>query len=540
LTIKAWIPDNGHVVNCSNALNNLNPIELLRRDHPSLGQVETQLSLRSLLDAIPQLVYTSDAVGAGLYFNQRWRELLGFDPTLECQEDICWKRFLHSEDWERASETWRGAVAAQVTHQTEFRIRRSDGEYRWHLSRAIPVFDGDGLCKSWIGTCTDIHEQKEDQERSRFLAEITSLLLTSLDYEKTLKQVTRLAVSQLATYAAVHVREDGGHLRAVAAAHRDCVLESVGAGLDFRSAPERVIRTGHAEWVADIRGSYLCVALSARGQAFGSITLVQSGRAFCSREFNFAQEFARRAACAIDNSSLYLKLETAIQTKNRMSEMVCHDLKNPLTVIATQIALTRRTIAMGQTVDTRSLDLIERSVETMKRLASDLLDETSLATGQLSLLREDCQGFRLASEAIEAFKPVAAKQNVTLEFETHGADAEIFCDRERIHQVFSNLFSNAVHFTPAGGFIQVEAQASKNAVIYQVIDTGCGIPAAHLPRVFDPHWQGSSASRHGHGLGLSIVKGIIEAHGGRISVQSEEGVGASMIFWLPRKRPSQS
>jgi signal transduction histidine kinase len=76
--------------------------------------------------------------------------------------------------------------------------------------------------------------------------------------------------------------------------------------------------------------------------------------------------------------------------------MVCHDLKNPLTVIATQIALTRRTIAMGQTVDTRSLDLIERSVETMKRLASDLLDETSLATGQLSLLREDCQGFRLA------------------------------------------------------------------------------------------------------------------------------------------------
>jgi signal transduction histidine kinase len=182
---------------------------------------------------------------------------------------------------------------------------------------------------------------------------------------------------------------------------------------------------------------------------------------------------------------------------------------------------------------------IRRSADRMDHLIRDLLDLASLDAGQFSVHREPTELAALLRDAHAAMLPQGQASGISLVLECQEGLPDVACDRRRIHQVLANLVGNAFKFTPAGGQVTVAATATPGHVHVSVRDNGAGIEPAHLSRVFDRFWQLEKAGR-GVGLGLSIVRALVEAHGGRVGVESVPGAGSSFWFTLPCGRASSS
>jgi signal transduction histidine kinase len=168
----------------------------------------------------------------------------------------------------------------------------------------------------------------------------------------------------------------------------------------------------------------------------------------------------------------------------------------------------------------------------MNRLIRDLLDFASIQAGRLSVSVRPQDVAAMVAEVLEVTEPLAAAKSQRLVSEVP-AGLEIRCDHDRVIQLFSNLIGNAIKFTPDGGTITVQAASDGEVMRFAVVDTGPGISADELPHVFDRYYQAQRKNRDGIGLGLSIARGIVEAHGGRIWVESEEGKGSTFLFTLP-------
>ena len=224
--------------------------------------------------------------------------------------------------------------------------------------------------------------------------------------------------------------------------------------------------------------------------------------------------------------------EAAVATRDLLLAIVSHDLRSPLSVIVTSAAVLQRTTiggTAGEHVD-QSAQMILRSAARMERLIADLLDLAQIQAGRLAVDRVLHDVAVLIRDCVEMMKPLAATRN--LEGMT-SAGLHVRCDRDRVLQILSNLVGNAIKFTPEGGSITIEAHPDAHEVRFSVRDTGRGIPEEELPRIFDRFWQAARKNRAGIGLGLSIAKGLVEAHGGRLSVESRLGAGTTFFFTLP-------
>ena len=185
------------------------------------------------------------------------------------------------------------------------------------------------------------------------------------------------------------------------------------------------------------------------------------------------------------------------------------------------------------------MESIERGARRMNRLIRDLLDVTSLEAGRLSIQQARARPERLVADAVEAQRPHSDAASLTIECFVEPDLPEVWADRERLLQVFENLIGNAVKFTRPRGRIAVGAARGNAEVLFHVADTGQGIDATSLPHLFERFWQGPGARHRGAGLGLPIVKGIVEAHRGRIWVESVPGQGSTFFFTVPAAPPSQ-
>ncbi|MBI3551647.1 MAG: response regulator [Elusimicrobia bacterium] len=230
------------------------------------------------------------------------------------------------------------------------------------------------------------------------------------------------------------------------------------------------------------------------------------------------------------------KLQNQLDEKSRMIQNVSHELKNPLSVVYGYAAFLLRQGPETAPEDMkRSLNSIYRNAERLGHLLEELMESTRLSNHKLELSREALPACRLCAETLENFRPEAARRGITLAFKCSCPEALVHADGKRVHQILSNLMSNAMKFTPAGGAITVTAVAEEGCVRFCVKDTGCGVPAEDLPRVFERFYQ-SEHTKHSHsglGLGLEITKGLVELHGGRIWVESAPEKGAAFYFTLP-------
>jgi signal transduction histidine kinase len=235
-------------------------------------------------------------------------------------------------------------------------------------------------------------------------------------------------------------------------------------------------------------------------------------------------------------SRMYKEAEETIDAREQVLKVVSHDLRNPLHTISMCASLLLDLPLQPQDQGPH-LQRIKRAGERMNRLVQDLLDVAKLEAGRVGIDARELQVAPLVREAHEMLAPLAAEKSIRLDYAVSEALPAVTADGGRVLQVLSNLVGNAVKFTPKEGRIVIRADPAPGGVRFSVADTGPGIPQEQLGKLFGRFWQGNPADRRGIGLGLSIAKGIIDAHGGRIWVESRVGEGTTFYFTLGTALP---
>ena len=447
------------------------------------------------------------------------------------------------------------------------RWRRRDTHLdRWTLVQSRPVRDDNGRVTLAINILHDITERRRAEQRMAVLTEVSAVLTSSLDYDETVARVVRLLVPALGDWSVLHLVE-GDEVR-WSASHGDPALDQKLREMAARPVPRtarhvlpstlfdgRPVRLDYGEdglaarltgelapFAAFVRSlgtrSAICAPLTVRGDTVGALSIMSAeAQRYGEDELRLLEEVAQRAALAVDNARVFRRAQQAAEMRRDLVAVVAHDLKNPLNAVAMAATLLSKSAPAGAEGDRarRQTGIITRSTDRMNRLIHDLLDVSAIDAGRLEIERQPHRVGLLVAEAVEAMAPMAHEKQLALE-RAVAADIEplsVLCDRDRLVQVFSNLVGNAIKFTDAGGRIVVSAERDGDAIAFAVADDGPGIAAEHLPHLFDRFWRVRGRKRDGTGLGLWIVKGLVEAHGGRVSVDTTLGSGSRFLFTVP-------
>ncbi len=366
-------------------------------------------------------------------------------------------------------------------------------------------------------------------------------------------------VPNLAEICVIDLVEDGT-LRRAAIAHRDEASERAmqhAVGEIVAEIPETIntairdrepLVAGPSEQLMrfmslpEARLSVIAVPLVSRGESLGVMTAAAAGGKMFSRaDADFAAELARNGSLAIDNARLYLESQQAVSAREQVLAIVSHDLRNPLNAINLAASLMMTSSSIELTADDREqLEIIQLSVKRMSRLIEDLLDVTRLEGGKrLPIEPAPVEVAPIVRETYELFKVQALSPSITLNVDVPDGLPPLFGDRHRVLQVLSNLIGNALKFTDEGGRIDIRARRQDGMIRFSISDTGPGIAKEDLKKIFNQYWQARRTERLGAGLGLPIARGIIEAHGGQIWVESEPGRGSTFFFTLPISTPGK-
>lgn len=322
-----------------------------------------------------------------------------------------------------------------------------------------------------------------------------------------------------------------------------------------RWAPHHGMPKGHLP----VR-SYLAVSVvSRRGDVIGALFFGHpEPGVFTERSERLAQGIAAQASAAIDNARLYAEAQRAMRQRDALLESeraarreaesasrlkdqflatLSHELRTPLSAIVGWLHILRRKAATDPDALARGLDVIERSARTQHELIEELLDMSRITTGKLHLDFSTVDAASIVAAAVELVQPSAAAAGISLTVENTTDHAAAHGDSKRLQQVVSNLLSNSVKFTPAGGSIHVTIRREGESVLIVVRDTGMGIRSEYFPHLFDPFRQAdqSTSRRHGGlGLGLALVHQLVQLHGGSVEATSAgEGQGSTFTVRLP-------
>ena len=389
---------------------------------------------------------------------------------------------------------------------------------------------------------------KSAQEDQRFLSNLAEVLASALDERAMLSSVARLLVPRLADVCLADITEDDGSVQRV-----DDALDA------WRLAPTPALRAGETVLIPDVTQSALAaiapdpagqaairaagirslvlLPLTGRGRLLGVLTLglTRRDRRFGKSDLPLLEDVAQRTSLGADNARLYQQARQASRARDDTLAAISHDLRNGLNTVLTAVALLLRSLppdSEGRR-DRRHVEAIRRSAERMNRVIGDLLDVASIEAGRLFVepRREPVRS--IVAEAVAACHEQAVEKSLRIDQRVALEQIEALCDRDRVLQVLDHLIGNAIKFTPEGGSVHVSADQFDDEVLVSVRDSGVGVSPSQLPHVFDRFWQATPKARLGSGLGLTIAKGVVEALGGRIWLESRVGEGTTFFFTLP-------
>jgi signal transduction histidine kinase len=394
-------------------------------------------------------------------------------------------------------------------------------------------------------------------DSERFLTNIITTLATSPDLRTTIDNLALLATNGLADWCAVYVFENEQTIRRLSVAptpQPELVFPLV---LQASAGPAYVRRTGEAQLLTKLSvdifenigikpedlvlsdgrklSRYACMPAVARNRTIGAVVFMSANPElqFRETELTLAASLANAAAVAMDNSKLYRDAQEANRLKDEFVAMVSHELRTPLTPMLGCVHLLRTT-KLSQVNFDRALEMIERNAQTQVHIVEDLLDASRIVAGKLHLVMKSTTVTPVVEAAIETVISSAEAKGVKIITDFEDVQTPINADPHRLQQIIWNLLSNAVKFTPPEGRIDVSIRADGNDVQIQVIDTGIGIPPDFLPYIFDRFRQGTdvgSKMRSGLGLGLTIVRHLVDLHSGSIHAASA-GPGKGAVFTL--------
>ncbi|MBK7864279.1 MAG: PAS domain S-box protein [Archangiaceae bacterium] len=411
-------------------------------------------------------------------------------------------------------------------------------------------------------TLRDTSERERIADEEHFLAEIGNVLVSAgSDHRRFLAEVAELIVRNIADWCVIDVVE-GGALERLKVAHSDPTKAAACAELERQPIHQRPnavsevvgskrpllvgnvteeyleARSLNAEHLRLIKAleptSFIIAPLVARGVTLGTLAFGSSrgSRRLGSNDLAQAERLASRVALATDNARAHQEAQQAVKARDEVLGIVAHDLRNPLSNIVLQAQRLLRPRGQVERRNQKTSENIRSAALRMNELIQDLLDVARLEGGErLSIARAEVDPAGLLADAAEHSQAELTGAGASLEVAAGPDLPHVSADRRRLLQVFSNLVGNAAKFSR--GRITVGAKARERQVLFWVADDGVGIPADAVPHVFDRFWQASRSDRRGAGLGLSIVKAIVEAHGGSVWVESEVDVGTTFFFTVP-------
>jgi len=366
-------------------------------DDRKRAELEIQRSyqnFKDLTNSLPQLFWWTDEGGTGNHFNKTWYEYTGLREDENPQESNSFFSVIHPEDQRANVEGRAEAMRLNKSVVYEERIRRHDGEYRWHLVHAKPVLNETGELVRWYASSVDIHDRKLMEQN----------------------------------------------------------------------------------------------------------------------------------------------LSRAIQSREELLAVVSHDLRNPLSAVLMSASTILRKVPAAteeHKLARTQAERIKSAGTRMNDLIEDLLNFAKIEAGRLQVEKIPLNLAEVMEETVSLLAPMAAEKNIELDTYTIDRALTVFGDRQQLARVISNLLGNALKFTPEFGAVTISLSRVDNMAQISVHDTGPGIAEHHLIHLFDRYWQAKSTAHKGTGLGLSIAKGIVEAHGGRIGVESKFGAGSTFHFEIP-------
>jgi len=525
----------------------------------------------AVLDATPDAIVLVDREGAIRLANERAERLFGYargelvgrPASLVLPSDVRLARDVQGDGFQ-----------AEV-----FGLRRDGSRFPAEISVRPLVTGADRLVTAVVRDVTDRGRREEDRSergraetarlqaeetgrRASFLAEASRVLAASLDFEATLRSVARVAIPYLADYVLVDVLESRGRLRRLAAAHPDPVVEEqlasrrlavLGGGGVLDGVIERgeptLVRDVTDEWLA-ARGadaehlgagsgrpptSVMLVPLRARGRTLGVVlfALANGVRRYSLADLTLAEDLAQRAALAADNARLYREAQDASRAKDEFLAVLSHELRTPLTPVLGWVRILKSGTLAPEATE-RALDTVERNTRLQAQLVEDLLDVSRIVAGKLSLDLRPVALAPIVDAVIESTAAAARVKSIVVTRHLATDLPRLEADAGRLQQVLTNLLSNAVKFTPVGGRIDIGARRVADSVCLTVSDTGDGLSPEVAPHIFDRFRQADSTITRqygGLGLGLSIVRHIVERHGGTVEASSE-GIGRGTTFTL--------
>jgi len=466
------------------------------------------------VESAPVGIAHFDFSGRFLYANPQLCALFGLT-----REELLTKTFLEisfPDDLPRCLEMNQRLAAGEIpSYRLEKRFTRPDGSIVYTrvivtIARGTPAEPS-----FFIALVEDLSDRWEATQARRDAEERLELVLAasgtaifqyniatqSLDWSNGLARLTGLPDDE--RFVTAERMENAIHPddrpKMLAAFERALTL-----GVDFEEEVRVVLPDGSIRWISD-RGRITRDDTGRPRYLMGACVDVTKRReAEMARGHLFERERTARG-----------EAERAIALRDEVLAIVAHDLRNPL-----------HAILLG-------IELLQRSARGMDTLIRDLLDATHIEIGRLPIVMAPASVPMLVDDAVATLAPQAIDRQLLLATDIPRDLPEVSADRSRIAQVLDNLVGNAMKFTPSGGRITIRGRRVGAWVEISVEDTGYGIAPVDLPHVFERYWQGAAGARQGVGLGLSIVRGLVEAHGGRVEVESRVNEGSTFRFTLP-------
>jgi PAS domain S-box-containing protein len=506
---------------------------------------------RALAESIPQLAWMAAASGSIYWYNRRWYDFTG--TTLEEMRGWGWTAVHHPDNVDRVVARIQRSWDTGEPWEDTFPLRGRDGQYRWFLSRAEPIRDADGHVVRWFGTNTDITRHLEAEravrESEAKLRRIADSGIVGVFYWTMEGAITDANAEFLRILARSEEDLRAGRVNwraltppewAEVDATKVAELHEHGVTMNW----EKEFARADGRRVPVLIGAALLDGSADRGIAV-CLDITERRRAEAERERLLESERATREAA-----------ERASRLRDEVMAVVAHDLRNPVHTIILSTGMLRE-IPLDEAQQQQRVSVIERTARGMEHLIRDLLDAARIESGTFAVRQERMHVRALLDETLELFAATARERGVAMRCHLDEDVAQVLGDRDRLEQVLSNIIGNALKFTPSGGEVRLSARAVREAardvmplagageraggaVEISIADTGSGIPVDHLAHVFDRFWQADRQGRAGAGLGLSIVKGIVEAHGGNVRVESEVGEGTIFSFTVPLAPPSRA
>jgi PAS domain S-box-containing protein len=504
---------------------------ILSRDITSRHRMEDALRasedrFRKLIDSniIGVVVADTECITEA---NDVFLRIVGYTRAELARKQLKWREITAGEYRELDLNARHELEATGVCSPYEKELVRKDGRRVAILTGAV-MLRKDPLEE--LSLVLDLSERKRNEQRVRHIVEGGKILATSLECDKTFTELAEYIVSTGAVCCIVYVKDEEG-VRRMAAAYAPHF-----GRIEFNFNIESVLATGKAELTLT-PASTAVVPILVHEQPVGALAVLgRHASSYNSEDLRFFEALGRRMGLALENSRLYHEAQKANRLKDEFVALVSHELRTPLTPILGGVYMLRSE-AQDEHMFERALDLIERNAKTQVRIVNDLLDVSRIMSGKLRLTMEPVDLISVIHAALETVRPASDAKGIEIDLDLKPVGAMVSGDPDRLQQVIWNLLANAVKFTPTGGRVLIELVDVENAVEIRVTDNGIGIDAEFLPFVFDRFRQGNTLRTRVHGglgLGLAIVRHLVESHGGTVQARSlGDEQGSTFIVRLP-------